>query len=221
VVCFCVRRKSGEPLLTLRLLEVVEIDALTHQLGCATIFVSSRTNFAGLRVEVEFDKGITILDSWPKWPEELSEQSAVWIAEPYIRSTEDGLVYSYGLRLDLSGRFASPISIDKWHVENRVLEVLVHAPTEAILVVGPFVGTPRLIQWRGDLRESRGKDYAYLSVRASEGEIGLKVGIGKQPLITGFVEVERRPGELPLRPIIDIKHIFKGRIIARLPDIYL
>ena len=202
---------------------VIEVDAVNGKLGHGTIYVNSE-NMQEMAEEltVEFKDGISISNSWPKWPEKIEGKLAYWRIEPYIRHLKGKLLYSYGLRIDLLGVMYVPINLSKWYLEKDTiyLDAQVEKPMSA--VIGPFIYKGYPISWRGKMRVEKGDNYDYIIISNSENEISLSAKIHPvQPLVTGFFEYEAEEREIPIKVISPKNAEIKRRIIARLPDLLI
>jgi len=214
-------KAGSENMLSIQI--VIEVDAVNGRLGHGTIYINSKNlNEMAKELAVEFSEGISISNSWPRWPEKIEGKRAYWQIKPYIRYLKGKLLYSYGLRIDLLGEIRVPITLSKWYIEKDTvyLDARVEKPMSAI--IGPFVYEGYPINWQGKMRVEKGDNYDYIIISSSGNMISLSAKIRPvQPLVTGFFEYEAEENEIPIKVISPKNAEIKRRIIARLPDLLI
>ncbi len=198
----------------------MELDALTGQLNFATIYFTSDQDFTGESIELVLGENIGVKDVWPRWPEDISEKSARWVANAYPRYLGSKKVYSFGIRLGLIGYYKPPVRVEEWRIDRGAIKLRALTPISTRLFIGPFIDDVKPRLWRGRLEEEYRGNVIYLVIETSEqGEIHLEIPAPLQPLVAGFFEHKAPLEVLPVIPRISRKSVFHSYLIMRLPDL--
>ena len=125
----------------IELLKVVEIDLGEEQYKMCTAYITSNKHVEKVKLRVKPPPGARVLRSYPYWPKEL-EEYLEWEIKTYPRKFENGVKYSFGIRLTIDGTPPKLIKVLKWELtevnENHVkLETILKAPYDFTLII-PF-----------------------------------------------------------------------------------
>ena len=194
----------------------VEADAIGPRYRGAVVYLSSEEPFGGALV-LKLRGKVAVTGCWPRWPDVMSERSAAWKVESYVRRFGARLLYSFGVRLDLEGVAELSASVDKWSAEGGTVELEACRSGGLKAVVGPLAPGYRLLSFKGSLRVIEAAPSTYVMI---EGE-RVALQVNASGLVTGHLECVPLPSEMPFE--VELKGLrvtsVERTLIVRLEDL--
>ena len=198
----------------------VEADAASSGCRSAVAYLTSEEPFEGV-LELRLREGIAVTGCWPRWPDEMSERSAVWRVEPYTRRFGNRVLYSFGVRLDLEGGVELSAAVDRWLAEGGIVELEARRKGGLRAVVGPLARSYRVLSSKGILRAVEAAPFTYIVL---EGDcVAVRLHTEEQGVLAGHLEYQPSFEELPFE--LELKGFtvasVESVLLARLEDLHV
>ena len=196
----------------------VEADVAGPRYRDAVVYLTSEEPFEGA-LTLKLREGVAVTGCWPRWPDEMGEQSAVWRVEPYTRRFGNRVLYSFGVRLDLKGRVELSAVVDRWLAEGSVIVLEARREGGLKAVVGPLARSCRILSFKGILRMVDATPFTYIAL---EGDcVAVRLHAEEQGVLAGHLEYEPSFEELPFE--LELKGFtiasVESVLLARLEDL--
>lgn len=187
----------------------------------AVVYVTLGEPVEGVEIVLRLKESVTVTNCWPRWPDRMGEREALWLATLYPRRLKWGVVYSFGVRLDLQGRLDASLEAVKWEVEDRkvILEAVRKLGLKA--VVGPLRPGFGIFDSLGEVEIVRGHGAGYIVIEG--GNVAVKLKVAEQGTVSGYLEYEPEASEMPFE--VEVRGLtnptFERTLVLRLPDLHL
>jgi hypothetical protein len=196
----------------------VEADAASSSCRSAVVYLTSEEPFEGI-LGLRLKEGTAVTGCWPRWPDEMGEQSAVWRVEPYTRRFGNRVLYSFGVRLDLEGRVELSAVVDRWLAESGTVELEARREGGLKAVIGPLARSYRVLSSRGVLRAVEAAPFTYLVLEGDR--VAVRLHTEEQGVLAGHLEYQPSFEELPFE--LELKGFtvagVESVLLARLEDL--
>ncbi|MEM1810063.1 MAG: hypothetical protein QW448_04845 [Thermofilaceae archaeon] len=199
----------------------VEADADPPAYRSAVVYVTLGEPLEGVEILLRLREGVAVTGCWPRWPDRMGEREALWLATLYPRRFEGGIVYSFGVRLDLQGAPPEVLGNLRWGLRGRAIVLEAVREPRVRALVGPLRPGFKVLSSLGRL-EVVGEPLArYIAIEGRS--VALELEAPGQSVVSGYLEFEPEDGEMPFEvEVLGLTNpVFERTMIVRLRDLHL